>query len=793
MPPNFRARRWLKKYLRLTDYLGVAQLYLKDNFLLEKPLQPEHIKERILGHWGTVPGLNLIYAHLNYLIAKHDCEMLLITGPGHGAPAILANLYCEKSLFEFYKTRFPLNKKGMGNIIKDFSWPHSGFPSHVTPGVPGSILEGGELGYSLATAFGAAFDNPNLIVPVICGDGESESGPLAASWNSNKFLNPKTDGAVLPIVHVNGYKISNPTIYGTMSDSELKSLFTGFGYSVKIVEGRRNIHGKLMKAMEDSYQEIRKIQHYARTKDRVLKPHWPVIILKTPKGWKGIHDFKGKHIEGSYRSHGIPIGNPKTDPKAFDAVEKWLKSYKVSELLDDNGVPRADVLEFVPKGKHRMGMNKHAIGGELLKPLKLPDLKKHAVKFKQPGTACASSMEMLGKYLSDVIKKNKKNFRIMCPDELESNKLSAVFEVTDRAYVWPVKKDDASQIGPEGRVMEMLSEHTLNGWLQGYLHTGRHGVFVSYEAFTTIISSMVDQFAKFLKQSEEVKWRKPIANGIYLLSSLGWRQDHNGYSHQNPSFVSNVLQKHARFSQIYYPSDANSLVVAMEEALKNRDGISVIVAGKRPLPQWQTMEQARKQAKYGVACWDWVGGEAAAKNPDVVLASAGDYVTVEALMGARMAQEMCPDLKIRYINVSELNGIALGDYCSKGCRYDLTPKKFEQYFTNDKPVVFNYHGYTTDMQHILWEYAKSDRFSIHGYTEEGSTTTPFDMALCNKVSRYHIAMDLLDQASTVNKKIAQKHKSYMTTLKKKIADHTKYIDTYGDDPAELKDARWVWE
>lgn len=786
-----KAIRWIKKYLRFVDYMGVAQLYLKDNFLLAKPLEKTHIKARILGHWGTVPGLNFIYANLNYLICKHDCEVMLITGPGHGAPAILANLYMEKTLDEFYKGRFSHSEEGMGHIIKDFSWPHSGFPSHVTPGVPGSILEGGELGYSLSTAYGSVLDNPDLITAVVVGDGESESGPLAAAWHSNKFLNPKTSGAVLPIVHVNGYKISNPTILGTMDDKEITKLFEGYGYSVKIVTGD-NLYKKMIRTMEESYREIRQIQNAARKQGAkpVFKPKWPVIILRSPKGWHGIHDYGGELIEGSYRSHGIPLDSVPKDEKQFEAVKKWLESYNIQEMVDKEGKPKPELLQFVPTGKKRMGMCKHAVGGNLLKNIKTPALSKFEVKFKKRGQLCVSSMENAGKYLRDVFKNNPQNFRLMCPDEVESNKLAGVFEATKRAYIWPLQKTD-TDINADGRVMEMLSEHTLNGWLQGYILTGRHGIFVSYEAFTTIISSMVDQFAKFMKQSFQVSWRKPLSSAVYLLSSVGWRQDHNGYSHQNPSFVSNVLEKHGEFTQVYYPADSNSMMVALDEAMNKKDGISVIVCGKRPLLQWLTMKEAIEQAKYGVGIWDWVAGKESCKNPDVVMASTGDYITLESMLGVKLCQELCPELKIRFVNVSEISGISLGDYCTRFCRRDMTPKKFAYYFTKDKPVVFNYHGYVSDIQHILWEHAQSERFSIHGYTEEGSTTTPFDMAICNKVSRYHIAIDLLEQGAKNNKKVAAKKSEIIKKINTQIAEHRKYIDKYGDDPEHVKKAVWA--
>ncbi len=791
MLDSLKYKRWLKKYLRYTDYIGAAQLYLKDNFLLKEKLEPQHIKERVLGHWGTVPGLNFIYANLNYLVAKHDCEMLVVTGPGHGAPAILANLYAEKTLDEFYK-EYSLNEKGLGKLIRDFSWPHSHFPSHVTPSVPGSILEGGELGYSLSTAFGAVMDNPNLIVAAIVGDGEAESGPLAAAWHSNKFLNPKTCGAVLPIVHVNGFKISNSTIYGTMSDEEIKNLFEGYGYKVLIVGGG-NLGVKMKKATEEAYQQIRKTQMLAREKGKVMKPKWPVIILRSPKGWHGIKKFKGKNIEGSFRSHGIPLDKLKTDPTVLEAAEKWLKSYKINELVDANGTPKKEVLRYVPTGKNRIGMNKHAIGGNIIQDLKLPALKKYAIKIKEEkrGKILGSNMIESGKMLRDVFKLNKrtKNFRVMCPDELESNKMSAIFEATQRGYMWPVP-ENTEHTNPEGRVSEMLSEHTLQGWLQGYVLTGRHGIFATYEAFATIISSMVDQYAKFLKQSFKVKWRKPVASMIYVLTSNGWRQDHNGYSHQNPSFASNILQKHGEFCQVYYPSDINSTLVAFEESLKRKNFIAVIVAGKTELPQWLTLDEAKAQAKKGIGVWEWVGGKVATKKPDVVLASAGDYMTTEALLAVKICREIIPEMKIRYVNVSELTSIAIGDYATNHYSKTLTEKEFEKYFTADRPVVFNYHGYVTDMEHILWPYKKSERFSLHGYQEHGSTTTPFDMTVSNQVSRFHLVMDMVEQASKHNKAVNARKKEIIKMMQTKLNEHRKYIEKYGDDPEELKDLRW---
>lgn len=783
-----KALSWLEKYLRYTDYIGAAQIYLKDNFFLEEPLKPEHFKARILGHWGTVPGLNFIYANMNYLVKKHKCKMLFVTGPGHGAPSILANLFAEGTLHDFYPEKFKVDGKGMGEIIRDFSWPHSMFPSHVTPSVPGSILEGGELGYSLSTAFGSVLDNPDLITVAVVGDGEAETGPVAAAWHSNKFLNPKTSGAVLPVVHINGYKISNPTLYGTMSDAELTSLFKGYGYEPFIVKGPK-VEEKMFEVCEKAYQMIREVQKKARkSKTDILKPKWPVILLCTPKGWKGVHKYHNHLVEGSFHSHGIPIEHPNKDPEALAVIEKWLQSYNINELVDKKGSPKKETIVFVPKGKDRIGMSPYAIGGNLYKKLKLPSLSKYAHKFKNRGEVLASSMITGGKMLSDVIKKNPDNYRLLCPDELESNKLGGVFDVTKRAYMWPIKDSDEN-IAPNGRVMEMLSEHTLQGWYQGYLLTGRHGMFVSYEAFLIIIASMVDQYAKFLKQSFRIPWRKPVASAVYVLSSLGWRQDHNGFSHQNPSFVSNVLQKHGKFCQIYYPSDANSLLVAFEEVMKATDKICVIVAGKRDLPVWQTLDEARKQSEVGMGIWDWVGGVQATKNPDVVLASAGDYLTQEALFAVKMCREMVPELKIRYVNVSEITAMGLGDYCSNG-QNCLTKAGVDSYFTKDRPVVFSYHGYVNDVEQILWPHADSSRFTIHGYREEGSTTTPFDLKVANGVSCYHLAMDMIEQGAKRNKKVASKKAALIKLFTSKIAAHQKYICKYGDDPQEVQDLKW---
>ncbi|MEK9133014.1 MAG: phosphoketolase family protein, partial [Patescibacteria group bacterium] len=597
-----QALAWFDKYLRYTDYIAAAQLYLKDNFLLKRPLSPEHIKDRILGHWGTVPGLSFIYAHCDYLIKKHGIEMLYMAGPGHGAPAVLANVFAEGSMGDFYE-EYQRDRKGMAQIIKDFSWPCR-LPSHVTPMTPGGILEGGELGYSLSTAYGAVMDNPNLVVACVVGDGEAESGPLAAAWHSNKFLNAKESGAVLPILHINGYKISGPTIYGTMKDQEIENLFTGFGYQVKIVEGA-HMHEKMMEATSWAYREITKIQKKARSGGSVIAPHWPMIVLRSIKGWGGIKTLDGKKVEGNFRSHGIPVADPKTNPEHLKILEHWLRSYQISELVDSRGCPKPEVLEFVPTGNLRMGKNKHAIGGNVRKPLKFPDLRAYQVDIKnKPGEVQASNTAVGAEFIKDIFKENdaERNFRFMCPDETDSNKMGALFKTTGRAYVWPLHSYDEF-MSTNGRVMEMLSEHTLQGWLQGYLMTGRHGMFATYEAFAMIVASMVDQYAKFIKQSSKVPWRKPISSLNYLLTSLGWRQEHNGYSHQNPGFISAVLEKHGEFCSVYFPPDGNSFLVTLEDCFKRKDSINVIVAGKQNMPQWLTLDEAKKQLKKGAGVW----------------------------------------------------------------------------------------------------------------------------------------------------------------------------------------------
>ncbi len=719
--PNYKKQlNWIKKYLRYTNYISAAQLYLKDNFFLDKELKLNHIKERILGHWGTVPGLNLIYANLNILVKNTNANILFIAGPGHGAPAVISNMFIEGSFNEYYKD-LTVDKKGTSKLIKMFSWP-KGFPSHTNPGTPGTILEGGELGYSLSTAYGAVMDNPDLIVACVVGDGESETGPLATSWQSNKYLNPKTSGAVLPILHANGYKITSPTIYASMSDKELTKYFEGLGYNPRIIHIKKRTDKemiKMMKTFEWAYKEIKNIQQKARSsKKDLLKPKWPMLIVRSLKGATGIKHLHGHKIEGLYRSHGIPC-HPRDGEEDFNKLKHWLESYKINELLNKDKTPKKELLEYIPKGKYRIGMNKHANPDKQLhKKLKLPKLEKYEVKpFKeqQRNTAVSSN------YIRDIIKKNKNNFRFFCPDETESNKYTSLFEATQRAFMWPLQKFDEN-IGPEGRVMEVLSEHNLIGWLEGYLLTGRHGVFATYEAFAMIVASMVDQYAKFLKQNRQIKWRNDLASLNIILTSLGWRQEHNGYSHQNPGFISDIVEKHGELASVYFPADANALLVTLEDSFKRKNAINVIVATKQFMPQWLTLKQAREEIKTGIAIWDFLNKEDA-KNPDVVFSASGDAMIQEAIASISILKKDIPELKTRFVNVSELTALGLGDE-----RKPIQDQKtFEKYFTKDKPVIYNFHGYAGVIKNLLFNNKTAQRFKIHGYKEEGTTTTPVEM------------------------------------------------------------------
>ncbi len=774
----------LHAYWRAVNYLGAAQLHLKENALLREPLAREHVKTRILGHWGTQPGLNLIYAHLNRLVQDTDADVLLVTGPGHGAPAILANLYLEETLGEI-DDRFRVGKEGMANLCKLFSWPE-GLPSHLRPFTPGQIQEGGELGYSLSHAYGAAFDNPELIVACVVGDGEAETGPLAAAWHSNKFLNPARDGAVLPILHLNEYKIGGLTLLGRMGDDELQKLFEGYGYRVHFVAGDepRAVHEALWETLDRAYGEIRDLQEEARENPSFTKPALPMIVLRTPKGWTGPGSLEGKPVEGTFRAHGTPLSDPKNDDEEFETLKAWLESYDPTSLFDEAGEPNEAVQSLLPEPGKRLGRNPHANGGELLVPLKLPDLSDYAVEVDEPGNVEASATKTVGAYLRDLFKENdeEKNFRLLCPDEIDSNKLDAVFDVTERVFTWPLEETDA-HVSKEGRVMEVLSEHTCEGWLEGYLTTGRHGLFACYEAFITIIDSMANQYAKWLKSARDTPWRKPIASLNYLLTSHSWRQDHNGYSHQGPGFINTLLTKKNEIVRIYLPPDANSLLAVTERCLKSRAQINLIVASKQEMPQWLTLEEAQAHLARGASVWDWAGhageGEAQKEKPDIVLACAGDVPTIETVAAAMLLRRDLPELNVRVVNVANL--LALDPEHPDGLDADT----FTDLFTDDMDVTFGFHGYPRVIHELIHRRPNPSRFHVHGYIEEGSTTTPFDMLVFNRMSRFQLALSVLRHTEHRDDLKGQKA-ALREKYEAKLEEHHRYITEHGEDLPEVE-------
>jgi xylulose-5-phosphate/fructose-6-phosphate phosphoketolase len=771
---------WAQKYWTAANYLAAASIYLKDNFLVEEPLKPSHIKDSLLGHWGTCPGINFIYTHLNIMIVKHEQPVLLLTGPGHGFAAILANNFLEGSLQPYY-SQLTHDKAGMGNLIKMFCWPE-GFPSHLNPGVPGCIHEGGELGYSLGTAFGAVLDNPDLIAACIVGDGEAETGPTATAWHSTKWLNPKIDGAVLPIVHINGFKISNPTVYGTMSDAELKSLFIGYGYEPLFVGPD---HKEMGEAIENAYQRIKRIQNTARSGKPIARPKWPVILLRTPKGWTGVKMHEGHKVEGSFRSHQVPAKDCQTNHESLKEVEKWLKSYKPHDIFPGGKIP-ADLLDYVPMGDLRIGSNPNALGGNMRIPLTLPDPHRLEIKLDRPGSVHGASTPTIGQYLKHVLILNadKHNFRIFSPDELASNKLDAVLDITDKVYVWPTEDAKDAKIGQTGRVMEMLSEHTLQSWFQGYNLTGRHGIFPSYEAFLPIVDSMVSQYIKFIELSEQRKWRTPVPSLNYILTSVCWRQDHNGFSHQNPGFVSTLLNKAREEHNIrlYFPADANMALAMMDHSLRSTNRVNVIVADKQLIRQWRTYEQAVEQCLTGAAVWDF----ASAQNPDVVLAACGDYATQEALATIMMLRHQVPELRVQFVNVSELNSLGVNPFYPNA----MDEATFNMLFPLDRKVVFTFHGYPGAVKQILFDRPRNDRFHVYGYIEKGTTTTPFDMFIRNNVSRYHLAMRLIRHGARVNPQVAAKAELLVATYESKILEHKAYILRHGSDPEGVHGWKW---
>ena len=771
----------LSRYRRAANYLAAAQIYLQSNVLLEEPLRPEHIKDRLLGHWGTAPGINLIYAHLNRLVREHDATVLLITGPGHGAAANLANLYLEGTLAEFYP-ELTFDHAGLSRFIRAFSWP-GGFPSHLSPPVPGTIHEGGELGYALATAFGAALDNPDLIVACIVGDGEAETGPTATAWHGVKFLDPVTSGAVLPILHLNGFKISSPTLFATMAESDLRALFVGYGYTPRLVDipGPGDPDAALAVALDWAYGEIRAIQQAARAGERPEPSRWPLLIMRSPKGWTGPAAIDGRRVEGSFRAHQVPAADLKRDAGHLRLVEGWLRSYRPEELFGGDGRPSPDILATCPAGDRRVGKNPHAYGWRQTRSLDLPRLAEHELAISRPGETIASALEHAGQYLADVMRRSEheRNFRVVCPDELASNLLAAILEATGRAYAWPVTEEvaHASNLAPDGRVMEVLSEHTCQGWLQGYLQTGRHGLFPCYEAFAPIVDSMVNQYGKWLKMSAETPWRGRVPSLNYLLTSDTWRQDHNGFSHQTPGFINSLLTKKGAIVRIYLPPDANALVSTLDHCLRSSGYINLVVATKQPLPQWLSMSEAIAHNAAGASVWTWAGN-GDQERPDVVLAAAGNVPTIEALAAAKILREEVPDLGVRLVNVADLLVLDSFDH-----PHGMADDEFVRLFTADRPVIFNFHGYPSAIHHLIYKRTNPERFHVRGFIEEGTTTTPFDMLVRNHTSRYHLVIEALRRAAGCSSRAAPIIERYQN----KLREHRAYIEQEGIDPPEIRD------
>ena len=780
-------KKVLNKFIKAADYLAAAQIYLRDNYLLNEPLRPEHIKPRLLGHWGTCPGINFTYAHLNRAIIEHDLQMMFVLGPGHGFPAIQANLFLEGSLSKYYKD-ITRDQHGLAKMAKMFSWPY-GFPSHSNPEAPGVILEGGELGYSLSTSYGAILDNPELIVACLVGDGEAETGPTATAWHLSKLIDPGTNGAVLPILHVNGYKISGPTFYGRMSDDELRSLFWGYGYDPIFVDSYKDedVHDQMIGGLDKAVNDIRFTQYCAREGTLKENPRWPMIILRTPKGWHSIAQIREKKIEDNHYSHQVIADGAAHNDEEFRLLEEWLRSYNFTELFDGEKFD-ADIESLVPRADRRMGDNPRAHGGApAYRPLKLPEVKDYSTattcNLVDPICGEVSSMEKIGQFLRDSMRNNEaeRNLRLFSPDETYSNKLQAVFEYTKRTFVWPHKEWD-KDLAWDGRVMEMLSEHSLQGLMQGYVLTGRHGLFVSYEAFVQIITSMVDQYAKFLKVARDVSWRGLVPSLNYILTSSGWRQEHNGFSHQNPGFIDDVLQRQGCLTNVYFPADANVALATFKRMMESTREINVLVCGKRPLPIWRSQEEAAMDVRDGLSIWNFASDE----DPHIVMASAGDYITQEALAAVSIIRNEVPELRIRFVNIASLSALGIGN---ADCR--VLPKSFEEYFTKDKPIIFNFHGYPQTIKQVLFDYGcTSDRVYVHGYEESGSTTTPFDMMIRNRVDRYHLVIEAFALAHKAGVIDAAKAERLIDSTQEKLAKHREYIIENGDDPIEI--TNWVW-
>jgi xylulose-5-phosphate/fructose-6-phosphate phosphoketolase len=772
----------MNAYWRAANYLSVGQIYLYDNPLLKKPLKIEHVKPRLLGHWGTTPGLNFIYVHLNRIIRKYNLNMIYITGPGHGGPGLVANTYLEGTYSELYP-RISQDERGMKRLFTQFSFP-GGIPSHVAPETPGSINEGGELGYSLAHAYGAAFDNPDLLVACVVGDGEAETGPLATSWHSNKFLNPVHDGAVLPILHLNGYKIANPTVLARISQQELKQLFRGYGYKPYFVEGDdfHTVHQLMAGTLDTIVTEIKNIQTKARGKGFKKRPQWPMIIFRTPKGWTGPKVVDGLPTEGSFRSHQVPLSELATKPKHLKMLERWMKGYKPDELFDKKGKLIPELAELAPQGEQRMGANPHANGGILLRDLRMPDFRGYAVAVPRPGTVVAEATRIMGSFLRDVVKLNgdQRNFRVFGPDETASNRLTDLFDVTDRVSTAEILKTD-DHVSPDGRVMEVLSEHLCQGWLEGYLLTGRHGLFSCYEAFIHIVDSMFNQHAKWLKVTRQIPWRRPIASLNYLLTSHVWRQDHNGFSHQDPGFIDHVVNKKADIIRVYLPPDANTLLSVADHCLRSRHYVNVIVAGKQPELQWLDMDSAIKHCTAGLGIWEWASNDEDG-DPDVVMACAGDVPTLETLAAVQILHEHFPDLKVRVINVVDLMTLQPQSEHPHG----LSDEDFDVLFTKDKPIIFAYHGYPWLIHRLTYRRTNHRNLHVRGYKEEGTTTTPFDMVVLNDLDRFHLVGDVVDRVPSLGSRAAYAKQF----IRDKLIDHKDYIHRHGEDMPEIRGWRW---
>ncbi|MBE9096480.1 phosphoketolase [Tychonema sp. LEGE 07203] len=772
----------MNAYWRAANYLSVGQIYLLDNPLLKEPLKIEHVKPRLLGHWGTTPGLNFIYVHLNRIIKAQDLNAIYIAGPGHGGPGLVANTYLEGTYSEYY-SNISEDEEGMKRLFKQFSFP-GGIPSHVAPETPGSIHEGGELGYALVHAYGAAFDNPDLIVAAVVGDGEAETGPLAASWHSNKFLNPVRDGAVLPILHLNGYKIANPTVLARIPQEELESLMVGYGYKPYWVEGSdpETMHQLMAATLDAAIGEIKAIQEKARTEGYSGRPQWPMIVMKTPKGWTGPKEVDGKKTEDYWRSHQVPLAEMASKPGHVQLLEDWMKSYKPEELFDDKGKLIPELAELAPKGTRRMGANPHANGGLLLRDLKMPNFADYAVEVQKPGAVVAEATRICGRFLRDVMKLNQENanFRVVGPDETASNRLDPVFEVTDRVWAAQILPED-DHISADGRVMEVLSEHLCQGWLEGYLLTGRHGFFSCYEAFIHIIDSMFNQHAKWLKTTRDIPWRRPIASLNYLLTSHVWRQDHNGFSHQDPGFIDHVINKKAEVVRIYLPPDANTLLSVTDHCLRSRNYVNVIVAGKQPALQYLDMDAAIKHCTTGLGIWEWASNDRGGE-PDVVMACAGDIPTLETLAAVDILRRDYPELKVRVVNVVDLMTLQPTSEHPHG----LSDRDFDALFTKDKPVIFAFHGYPWLIHRLTYRRTNHPNIHVRGYKEEGTTTTPFDMVVMNDLDRFHLVSDVLDRVEKLSSAAAYGKQA----MREKRIEHRQYITKHGDDMPEIRNWKW---